>query len=106
MTTQKIIREVYKIVRKYLPDAKIYLFGSFAKGNSYEGSDVDIAIDNGSRIDIKTLIRIKNEVEDIRTLRSIDIVDIFAVSDEFREVIKKEGVLVDGENFRIQKSSK
>lgn len=86
MDTEKIFKEIVKIVRKYLSDDyKILLFGSWAKGDFLNTSDVDIAILGDNKVPYDLMVKIKEEVEEIPTLRSIDIIDLNSKEKAFRE---------------------
>ncbi|MEA1894240.1 MAG: nucleotidyltransferase domain-containing protein, partial [Euryarchaeota archaeon] len=50
LSVDEILAEVTGIIARYLPDARIFLFGSRAKGCAGETSNFDIAIDAGSKI--------------------------------------------------------
>ncbi len=39
--------KIIKVIEIFYPNAKIYLFGSRARGTNEEQSDIDIAIDAG-----------------------------------------------------------
>ena len=87
MEREEILREILKIIRRYLPekDFKIFLFGSWAKESAEPTSDIDIGILGKESVEGLVLIRIKCEIEAIPTLRKIDVVDLKAVDDKFRE---------------------
>lgn len=85
MKREKIIAEVKKITKKNLPDGfQVLLFGSWAKGNATETSDLDIGIWGNQKVPNDIMFKIRQEVEDVPTLRKIDIVDLNLVSDHFR----------------------
>jgi predicted nucleotidyltransferase len=45
--SEKLFSEIKKFVselKKYLPVKEVYLYGSFAKGEIHEGSDIDLLI--------------------------------------------------------------
>lgn len=68
----------------------IILFGSRARGNCTERSDIDIAVSggdvNGFYEDVK---------ENIYSLLSFDIVDLDAgISDQLKEEIEKDGIVI------------
>lgn len=90
---EPLLKEIINIVKKDIRNSnyKIYLFGSWAKGNALYNSDIDIAIDSEKPLDIDIIIRIKEEIENIPTLRSIDIVDLNSVSEDFRQNIIANG---------------
>lgn len=44
-------KHIVPIIEKYLPNAKIILYGSRARNDNQEGADIDIALDAGDKID-------------------------------------------------------
>lgn len=93
MEVKEIKKRAVKIIRDHLGDrAKIYLFGSWARGDAQPTSDIDIAFDAGSKIDISEFYQIKREIETIPTLRKIDVVDLKMSSKKFSNHILKYAV--------------
>ncbi|MCD6413449.1 MAG: nucleotidyltransferase domain-containing protein [Elusimicrobia bacterium] len=88
--------EFDKILRGFVKetDARVYIFGSRARGDNSPCSDVDIGvlIASGERAGIKiSLLREKFENSNIP--QKVDVVDLSKVSDDFREKIMKEAIL-------------
>jgi len=101
LTDKKICQEVVKIVAKYLPDAKVYLFGSRAKGTAKPYSDFDIAIEWKEKIPLHTMAKIREELDKLPTLKSFDLIDLKRVSGNFIETVRKTGVILyDGRKFK------
>ncbi|NQE52042.1 hypothetical protein C5S29_00515, partial [ANME-1 cluster archaeon GoMg3.2] len=50
LSANEILAEVADIIARFLPDARILLFGSRARGDAKQTSDFDFAIDAGSKI--------------------------------------------------------
>ncbi|MBR1424058.1 nucleotidyltransferase domain-containing protein [bacterium] len=72
-------------------DACFYIFGSRSKGSFKEYSDVDIAIDNHNlKIDDHTISKIALEFENSTFPYEVDIVDLNAISDKFKSLIKDD----------------
>lgn len=90
MEKENIIKEVVKIIKHYLTDDyKVLLFGSWAKNNAIETSDIDIAILGNKKTPWNIMVKILNDKENIRTLRSIDIVDLNTKNDDFKKNVLK-----------------
>ena len=91
METSQIIQNVQMIIRRYLPEEKwsIVLFGSQAQGTAQKTSDIDIGIMGEEPVSWETLIEIKNDIKTIRTLRKIDVVDLLATDQNFRDGVLK-----------------
>ena len=83
-------QDLLAIITKYLPVAKVYLFGSRARREQRPGSDIDIALDAGKQIDAITLMRIKNDIEESKIPVFVDVIDLHNVSDDFKNFITKD----------------
>ena len=92
LSADEILADAANIIARHLPDARIFLFGSRAKGDATKTSDFDIAVDAGSKISLGVLARIKDEIDELRTLKSIDIIDLNRVNPEFKTIIRKSRV--------------
>lgn len=69
---------------------KIILFGSRARGDYKERSDIDIAFSGGKASSFILAVD-----EDVHTLLNFDIIDLDgAVQEELRESIEKEGIII------------
>lgn len=89
---QKYQKELATIIKRHLPHARIYLFGSRAKGSSNPGSDIDIALDDNAPIAWATLGAIKEDIENSNIILFVDLVDMHDVSDEMKKQIMRDGV--------------
>jgi predicted nucleotidyltransferase len=96
MERDEIINEIVSATRLYLGDEyKMVMFGSWARGDALPNSDLDIGILGPHRISHDVMGRVKRIVDAIPTLRSIDIVDLMAKDESFREnALKDSKVLV------------
>jgi predicted nucleotidyltransferase len=83
--------------------AKVYLYGSRAKGTSWKYSDVDLAIDAPHPIDLLLADRIRNTLTEAGIPYRIDITDLNAdLSPIFRENIERcKKILFDGKYLLI-----
>ncbi len=84
---------IIAIISMFFPNAKIYLFGSYARGENKLGSDIDIAIDNDHKIDIVELQKIRNMIECLNLIQNTDVVDFHAIPSELQQNIVKDGIV-------------
>lgn len=85
----KIYKDIITIANKYKAD-KVILFGSRARGDNRERSDIDIAV-YGIAEDLQA--KFNFDIDDINTLLDFDIVHINTkTSKELLDNIEKEGV--------------
>jgi len=84
---------IIKLIRAFYPDAKIYLFGSYARGTINQGSDIDIAIDVGKIMTLHERAFIWNFLDVLPISQRVDLVDLQSVSEKFRATILQEGVI-------------
>jgi len=90
MEQNLILEKIAKIIQKSVPkDHKILLFGSWAKGNALDASDIDIGILGRKKVPFGIMVKIFNEAENIPTLRSIEIVDLMTKDKEYKKNVLK-----------------
>lgn len=91
--TEKYKHIIVPIIRKYVPDVKIILYGSRARGDAGEGSDVDIALDAGYAIDNLIMSEIRGDLEESKLPICFDLVDFKKVSQDMQKEIVKDGIV-------------
>ena len=84
-----------RVIRAHVPDRsyRIFLFGSRAEGTARERSDVDIGIEGPGPVPYATLTAIADDLENIPSLHSIDVVDFSRVPERFRQVARERRYL-------------
>lgn len=85
--------KLVKLLAALYPEIKIYLFGSYARGDQKPYSDVDVAIDIGRRVTRPELAQMQNIIEAINIPQTVDLVDMWAVPSTMKENILREGVV-------------
>jgi uncharacterized protein len=85
--------QIIEIIKKHLPEAKIYLFGSRSRGTNHPGSDIDIAVDTSHKIDRSIIHKIKDELEDTTIPFFVDVIDWYSAEDTLKSQVKKDGIL-------------
>lgn len=89
------LRELLRRAEHALVLRRVYLFGSRARGDAREDSDVDLAFEHGSSpaawADFVNMAR-----EQAPILLDLDLVDLSSATPELREQILKEGRLLRG----------
>lgn len=80
---------VRKILKKYVPKAEIRIFGSRYKHTNKEYSDIDIAIVQVDKIDIKLYSEMKEAFEESNLKYRVDLVEWNTISEEFKKIIEE-----------------
>jgi len=75
------------------PSATIYLFGSRARGDHTDRSDIDIAIDLGRKMEFREIAKARGVLEGLNLPWKIDVVDMHSISDAMKGFILKEGIV-------------
>jgi len=75
------------------PLATIYLFGSRARGDHTDRSDIDIAIDLGREMEIREIAKARGVLEGLNLPWKIDVVDMHSISAAMKGFILKEGIV-------------
>lgn len=85
----KVKEQIIKVIEIFYPDAKIYLFGSRARGTHNERSDIDIAIDAGRILTMSERGQLNNMIDALNIVQEIDIVDFNNEYLERRNFVEK-----------------
>lgn len=90
--------EVYKniimpIIARHFPKGRVILYGSRARKDDREGSDIDIALDAGERISSAIMSAIYWDLDESDLPINFDVVDFNHVSEDMKEQIIKYGVI-------------
>ena len=99
-TNEELIEAAVKVIKKYLPRVRVIVFGSRAGKNFRENSDLDLALDWGKPVPSYLMEQIREELDELPTLVSFDLVDLNAVSEEFKNLILRTGRIVYDERTR------
>lgn len=84
---------IKNILHKHLPlDAKVWVFGSRAKGTIKKSSDLDLVVDMGKPLTLKILANLDEDFTESILPYKVDVVDWNAISDPFKERIKEEHI--------------
>ena len=95
LTIERIREAVTKVGKKYgIKNA--YLFGSYARGEATESSDVDIIIERGDIKNYNAFADFRYDLENELGTEDIDILTIDGVKPRFYELIKKDQVALYG----------
>ncbi|GIX42899.1 MAG: hypothetical protein KatS3mg129_2632 [Leptospiraceae bacterium] len=100
---QKYIQKIIEEIKQYQPE-KIILFGSRARGNNKPNSDIDIALD--INLDFRKKRKLKERIDQISGLYSVDLIFLQDTTDNFKEKILKEGIILYEKNRSLNKNSK
>ena len=85
---EQLKRKILEIAGKYLDLAqyKLFFFGSRTEQAGSERSDIDIGIEGPRPVTEGVLSRIREELEELKLLYKIDVVDFGNVAEDFRGV--------------------
>ena len=93
-TIEEIKTVVEPIARKYGVE-RVYLFGSYARGDVTENSDIDLRVDKGSLKGMFALCGLYTEIEEALQMK-IDVLTTGSMENDFLHKIRKEEVLLYG----------
>ena len=82
---------VSPLAQKYGAE-RIYLFGSYARGNAHDGSDVDLRIDKGSIRGLQ-FAGLLGDLEDALKTR-VDLISTIGMDQKFLDAIRSDEVLL------------
>ncbi len=88
--------KIIKIIEIFFPHAKIYLFGSRARKEHTQRSDIDIAIDAGKPMTLTEKGQILSMIDALNMPQKTDVVDFNRAPQALKDNILKEGILWKG----------
>jgi predicted nucleotidyltransferase len=94
------IEELKRMPIDAFPDARIYLFGSRARGDASEFSDIDIAIESERPLQ-RRLSEIRERIEASRLPWKVDLLEM-RQAPGLRSVIEREGHGSDRPRTKVQ----
>jgi predicted nucleotidyltransferase len=90
----RLIEDLARRLARHPAVERVWLFGSRARGDNFERSDIDLAIE-APAMDDHDWLKIKLDFEDeAPTLLLIDLVRLEEAPEDLREQIRDEGILV------------
>jgi predicted nucleotidyltransferase len=85
--------KICAVFAKFPQVEKAVLYGSRAKGNQKNGSDIDLTLHGGKDLDLNSLYKIHQELDDLLLPFTIDLSIFTQLSDfDFIEHIQRVGV--------------
>lgn len=90
---EKIKQKIIGVISALIPEARIYLFGSRARGANAPYADIDIALDAGKELPMIDVDEVKSMFKESNIIYNIDVVDLYQVSSAMREQILKDKII-------------
>lgn len=87
---EEMFNDIINVFKKYDSLEKVYLFGSRARGDYKDISDIDIAIDSKEDITFKVL----RDLDELRCIHTFDVVNINLIGDKLKENIEKDKICI------------
>jgi len=94
LSIEEIKSYIIPVVEKY-PIEKVILFGSYARGDAKETSDVDLVVESGGKMRNRKIFALGGDLLDVLPVR-VDVYDILEITNPslMYENIRKEGVVI------------
>lgn len=83
-----------RIMKRYVPDYKVWAFGSRVTGTYKPYSDLDLALVGDEPISIQTRAALSDALSESALPYKVDIVDWASTSKEFQEIIEKQKLVI------------
>lgn len=94
---EQLKKEILEAIGKHLnlKTHRVFFFGSRVTGKGSDRSDIDVGIEGPQEIPLLTMAHIKEEIEQLPTLYTIDVVDFKAIPEKFGIVAKQHIELIE-----------
>ncbi|EAX48946.1 DNA polymerase, beta domain protein region [Thermosinus carboxydivorans Nor1] len=91
--------QILAMVKKIVTDCfagqpvRIYLFGSWARGEERRSSDIDIAVEHDGRVARSVFASARERLDEAPVPYRVDLVDLAASAPELAAKVREEGIL-------------
>ena len=94
LSIEEIKSYIIPVVEKY-PIDRVILFGSYARGDASDISDVDLVVDSRGRLRNRKIFALGGELLDVLPVK-VDVYDILEITNPsaMYENIQKEGLII------------
>jgi len=94
LSIEEIKSYIIPIIEKY-PIEKVMLYGSYARGDASDTSDIDLVVESRGRLHNRKIFALGGDLLDVLPVR-VDVYDILEIanSSAMYENIQKEGVII------------
>jgi len=92
MEREQVLNELRDLVSSAVKGtkAKVYLFGSWARGHERRSSDIDLAIEHDGCL---SLFELKSIIAESTVPYNVDVVDLNIADETINAKVRKEGIL-------------
>lgn len=92
---EKYLKMVADILLIHATDCRVLVFGSRIKGTQKKYSDLDLAFakDDGTKLGLSRICRIKEDFEESNLPIKVDVLDYYALSPEFKKIVDDRHVV-------------
>jgi predicted nucleotidyltransferase len=87
---------VQTLLKRIIPTATVWAFGSRAQGTARLTSDLDICVDNQQTLNFETLAALRDAFAESNLPYKVDVVDWHSVDPAFQALIQKKRVVIQG----------
>lgn len=94
MAMDRDIQTTHDIIRCLLPAdrARLWLFGSRARGDARRWSDIDIAVEPLASLPAGILAELREVLAESSILLDVDLIDLSQAGEALRDAIRSEGI--------------
>lgn len=86
--------EVCRVLRRHVPDAKVWVFGSRVRGGHRPYSDLDLAIEAKQPLSLEMMADLTAAFDEADLPFKVDLVDWATVGPSFKRIIEEQRVLL------------
>lgn len=92
--TKEELNELQRILKRFVPDSRVWAFGSRVMGTHKPFSDLDLALVGDEPISIETRAALSEALSDSALPYKVDIVDWASTSEAFQQIINKQKLVI------------
>lgn len=87
---QEYLETIVKIIRQYIPDQRVCLFGSRTKEIAKPFSDIDLVIMSENKISLSKMSELRDAFSESDLPYRVDVLDWSTTNQEFKQAVQKD----------------
>ena len=92
------IKIIIDIIKKYVPDCEVWIFGSRYHGTAKKSSDLDLVVIGEHKLPLSQMGDLRLAFQESDLVFSVDIIDWNRISKEFQSIISKGHKVIYSQN--------
>ncbi|OHD54688.1 MAG: hypothetical protein A2Y33_02595 [Spirochaetes bacterium GWF1_51_8] len=99
--SEKHLHMVKNILKIFIPDSEVRVFGSRTNGKSWEYSDLDIVVYSNEKTDNNTLYQLVEAFQESDLPFRVDVLDYCTLDENFKKIVDEKNEIIQEGKVKV-----